>query len=54
MVLEMNEVECKEAKKIFDTHQLYVEREKERFYEVCDGVDKIIDYCDRAMESTLH
>ena len=50
----MNEEDRKESSKIFDTHQIYMDDEKNRYQHIVNEIDAIIDNCDRQIEFTLH
>jgi hypothetical protein len=52
--LEMNDEAKNDEKKLIDRHKKFFNLERNRFIQIINELDQIIDNCDRQMEDTLH
>lgn len=50
----MNDEAKNDEKKLIDRHKKFFDLERNRFIQIINELDQIIDNCDRQMEDTLH
>jgi len=50
----MNDEAKNDEKKLIDRHKKFFNLERNRFIQIINELDQIIDNCDRQMEDTLH
>ena len=50
----MNDDAKNDEKKLIDRHKKHFNLERNRFIQIINELDQIIDNCDRQMEDTLH
>lgn len=50
----MNDEAKQDEKKLIERHKKFFDLERNRFIQIINELDQIIDNCDRQMEDTLH
>lgn len=52
--LEINEESMMEDRKLMDRHKVFFDRERNRFIQIINEVDTIINNCDSQMQNTIN